>query len=1113
MANYLPQVGRNFDLSSDMELASESRNNIPFKDVVHSFANNAKVIPIGWAKENYTALLVSKAISDKSTLDVEPNYNPFSDTQLLPYLDYMDGFITSQSRAETSDRLKNLIHEHKENYNNPLYWVGRILGGLTDPVSLALFSPMGKFILSGRKLSQSAKLGSLITAEELGKQAIDPLRTTKEGMIISGVSFVLPVIFPSAVKNPQMTKAFKKFDKEANFLDEVDDIKANGFYGNSVGAAQIRKTFSEEQWIKLNEIAATGVGWEKLPLNPIFRILNSKDLESQDIIEKLLDISVLQNKNWLNMPTAPGGSIESNLIRERTNVFMSETGMEDFYKEYLKRHGEKLPLFGLRVGIDVYKGTNQVVDLKTFKHYIWKSLIGIEDDTTAIPEIIKAKELMRKKVFNRYGNQYAELGITESHSEYLLGVYKAIVKRGYRRATQAEMNPKGKGIEDLDDDYFTGNPFRTLTKKERIWYENSISKLEERIEYLKKHGPLAKNYAPRIWQREQINARWEYFKTNITIRIKNSPKNKHLSPDEIDNIVESMKSAQPYIRFDEMFNESPAQMSISRNFRSREINLEPQDELWLANEGFIETDVFVLQRLYFNAVAPDILITKVFGDPMASGFKWTNYGADVGSVGGPGLLNIWGKFEKRLKSIYDPSNPKSDWKKLSKSKKEKYNKIEEERRVMMRDLEGARDLIRGSYGLPDDPQRAFSQGVRMFKQYNAMTMLTGTLAATADVARNLSTSGILRGFRTSYDLFSNALGTEVAKLSLRQAYLSGEALDLVLGSRAMSMYDLENSFGVFSKLEKGTSKLSNIYFTYVNQMNGWNTLMKGWSSAVNGTRIIEESRNLVLGKISKVNKAKLLNSGIDEESAYVIWQQYQKHGLGKWANKADWKEIKIARTEMWDKEAQKAADTFHNALGKDIRTTIVTPDKGEVPLWFNTEMGGVIVQFKKFAMSATNKMMMRGLQERDMNFLGGVLLLMIAGSVVDATRTRAFDRSYSKKPLGDKLTSAFERSGLGGILSDINNVIERVSNNKVGLRPMMGAGRPYSSYSLKNAMSGFGILGPTSSQIGTITDMMLDWGKGTHNHYTARNVRRLIPFQNIWYLDGLFDQVEKGLRF
>ena len=75
-------------------------------------------------------------------------------------------------------------------------------------------------------------------------------------------------------------------------------------------------------------------------------------------------------------------------------------------------------------------------------------------------------------------------------------------------------------------------------------------------------------------------------------------------------------------------------------------------------------------------------------------------------------------------------------------------------------------------------------------------MLTGFMAAVPDVARIMMTSGINRGFRTSWDLFTNAMGTEITKLSKQQAYLSGEALDMVLGSRAMSMYDLENSFGL-----------------------------------------------------------------------------------------------------------------------------------------------------------------------------------------------------------------------------------------------------------------------------------------------------------------------------
>ena len=44
-------------------------------------------------------------------------------------------------------------------------------------------------------------------------------------------------------------------------------------------------------------------------------------------------------------------------------------------------------------------------------------------------------------------------------------------------------------------------------------------------------------------------------------------------------------------------------------------------------------------------------------------------------------------------------------------------------------------------------------------------------------------------------------------------------------------------------------------------------------------------------------------------------------------------------------------------------------------------------------------------------------------------------------------------------------------------------------------------------------DIMFDVGGNKYNHHTAKNVRRLIPFQNVWYLDWLFDDIQKGLRF
>jgi hypothetical protein len=175
----------------------------------------------------------------------------------------------------------------------------------------------------------------------------------------------------------------------------------------------------------------------------------------------------------------------------------------------------------------------------------------------------------------------------------------------------------------------------------------------------------------------------------------------------------------------------------------------------------------------------------------------------------------------------------------------------------------------------------------------------------------------------------------------------------------------------------------------------------------------------------------------------------------------------------------------------------------------NYELASTIVQFKKFAMASTQRMLMRGMQEKDMDFLFGSMLLMGSGMLVDAVYSEfRFNKDYSKKSLTAKLLAAFDRSGLGGIFVDVNRSIEALTDNRIGIAPLMGEGKPYGS-SMKSKV---GLLGPSASQIYNVFDIMYDVGGKSYNHYTARNVRRLIPFQNVWYLDWLFDDIEKGLR-
>jgi len=62
---------------------------------------------------------------------------------------------------------------------------------------------------------------------------------------------------------------------------------------------------------------------------------------------------------------------------------------------------------------------------------------------------------------------------------------------------------------------------------------------------------------------------------------------------------------------------------------------------------------------------------------------------------------------------------------------------------------------------------------------------------------------------------------------------------MIDSSRAMGMYGMEDAFGVFNKMERGMSKVGNIYFTFINASNPWNASVKTMAGFYNGTRIIE----------------------------------------------------------------------------------------------------------------------------------------------------------------------------------------------------------------------------------------------------------------------------------
>ena len=1122
----MPDINTSTGLSYVLPNEIQPRDNMSATDALFDTSKN---VWRGFLDENIialSALYATKYIfNENPTYELDDNYNIFNDPQLRQHglESYIGNFMHSRNAEHTTDLIKRFVEKQKQINGSPAYIVGRILGGVTDPSSLFMFTKAGSTVLRLARAKRGFAVGGLIGTEEIGKRYLDDSRPMFDSVLITAGGFIIPTLFPALPAH----QAGKKFDKSAQMLDDADD---SIFQGGTVGAAapkskkwiglekqikelsakkkktkeeriqlrelkdelkivkQRHKLKTEKDYIDENKIQPSGLGifGEQGPWNVIFRTLKNKNLPAQEFIERTLEGALYQVKNFYNKATSP--SIERLIKMRYPNLVVSLIKeSESFYTQYLTKMGKSGQNFIERtLDAKFARTTNEgtkVMTPKQFRQQVWRAIMG--DD--GVVEEAKLAANSYKKFYKTIGTEYDNLKISQMFIE--------------------------KQIAKLDE--FIS---KTRSNSKKTQFITTKKRLEAKLKYINENTALKKDgYVNLVLKRDQIENRFAFFEPLMREILKKQRKPNgqfKFTQDDIDEIIEEFKNYQPVIVFPNLADEiklanKTSTMAdvekyidsinrVSARFRSRDLGLSNEDYIRLADAGFVETDMQILTKFYFNQTIPDIEITKVFGDPMGFGTQWSKNP----NVFQRGISQIAEEYDKQIEELRLLGTKKS---------LKKMNDLIRLKEEALVDADAAIALLRGTYGLHPDPNRSMSRGIRMFKLYNAMTMLTG-LAQVVDIARLVSINGITRTFRLSWEVYQTGMWKEIAKSSTKSGQLGGECLDMFQSSRAMAMYGLDDAFGVYGKFEKGMSSLGNLYFTFLNLSNPWNTGVKSIATLFNGTRLLEAIEGLVTkGKITKVNRARLKNLGITDEMAKDIWKEYIQHGFGKGANKYkngdSYKLLRVANSEAW--KNKKAAEAYHQAIGKQVNIDIVTPSKGDVPLWANTEIGGVLSQFKKFGMASTQRMLLRGLQERDAQFLNGVLMLMAAGAMVDAYRQKAFNRDYSKKPTGQKLVDAFDRSGLGGIFSDINNAIERLGNNEIGLRPILGSKKPYGTYRdfFNNPIPD--VLGPTTSQIANIGDIMWTWGTGKYNHHTARNVRRLLPFQNVWFLDSLFDEVER----
>jgi len=496
-------------------------------------------------------------------------------------------------------------------------------------------------------------------------------------------------------------------------------------------------------------------------------------------------------------------------------------------------------------------------------------------------------------------------------------------------------------------------------------------------------------------------------------------------------------------------------------------------------ERWLEDDVQLVTRFLFRTMVPDIEIGRVFGNVDPETGRWK---------GDPNMRFTLDHVRREIarqvkerKARGDPAHTVSAFEKRA-------NKD-------MEDLANLRDLLRGQYAVPANPEHGAYQFLQSFRMVNYLTMGGGfMLSSVPDVARLVTVNGLGHTFNTALNILSTP--ANVRKGLLAEARLSGTAWETLLNQRAANVFDLSDDYSRMSRVQLGLRAAAD-RFAALSLLSPWNDMMKRWAGLYTGQLMANDIEAYVAKAATKDQMERLAYWGFNHDVIQKIWHQID----GKKLPNGIWH----LDTPNWNNAAAK--DAFRMALGSEIDRTIITPNAGDVPLFLNTEVGRTIFQFKRFAYAATKTMAFSGLQWKDAKALNGTLLGIAMGAMVAQAKARQY--GYTIRSSKELLLSAVDRSGVLGILPDINASLGYISNGDLSPGQFVFGG--HNRYIWSNRDWKDVLLGPsmgTIRNLATAGEGLAKVAGGNWDQVREREIRaaaRLTSLYSLFYLTRLYE--------
>ncbi|PDT71741.1 hypothetical protein CO683_00855 [Bradyrhizobium ottawaense] len=407
----------------------------------------------------------------------------------------------------------------------------------------------------------------------------------------------------------------------------------------------------------------------------------------------------------------------------------------------------------------------------------------------------------------------------------------------------------------------------------------------------------------------------------------------------------------------------------------------------------------------------------------------------------------------------------------------------------IRDLEAVRDMLRGTNpGASVDAN--YSRIVRMVNHFNYLrSMGEVAIASLTETVRPAMVHGLMPYMETLGQTLTNLKGI---KASVADAQLAGVVTERVLGTRLATLSEIIDPYASRGPVEAFLENMTNIASRW-NGIRLLTDMQKSIAAVMTQNRILKGSAGFA--EASAKEKAYLAYLGIDQSMAERIAAQFAEHG-----ETVD--KVRVANHEKWTDEV--AARTYRAALSKDVDSIITTKGVADTPLFANTPTGRAMLQFKSFALASHQRVLLRGLQEGQARFVGGLIAMTTIGMMATWLKAVSGNRpelDVSQKQPGWWISEGLDKAGVFAVPMELANTFEKAT----GFNPIKTPIKAFDekgSISQKNQNRSLlgSVVGPSAGLIDDATQVMglpkrlIDGQEVTQAQKNA--VERLLPFNS-----------------